>query len=310
MMKWEKKGLIYYPHGEYDWMLDRAMVPVCELVSANLLRIYFSVRDKNGRSTPIYIETNPEYPEKIIRINEKPILTFGNPGSFDDNGITSSSIVRVENRRYLYYIGWNPKVTVSYHLSIGLAISDDDQPFKKFSAGPILDRAIDEPYFNTAPCVMLDDGIWKMWYVSCTGWKMIDNRNEPVYNIKYSVSKDGIKWERTGIVAIDNDSFAEAIGKPFVYKESDVFRMIYSYRSSINYRTNPATSYRLGYAESLDGIKWERLDDRIGIGLSSSGWDSLMMEYASSYVFNEKRYLVYNGNGFGESGFGYAVGQI
>ncbi len=86
--------------------------------------------------------------------------------------------------------------------------------------------------------------------------------------------------------------------------------MIYSYRSSINYRTNPATSYRLGYAESLDGIKWERLDDRVGIGLSNSGWDSLMMEYASSYVFKGNRYLVYNGNGFGESGFGYAVRQI
>ncbi len=208
MMKWQKKGLIYCPHGEYEWMLDRAMVPVCELVSANLLRIYFSVRDKKGRSTPIYIETNPEYPERIIRINEKSILTFGSPGSFDDNGITSSSIVRSENRRYLYYIGWTPKVTVSYHLAIGLAISEGDEPFKKYSSGPILDRAIDEPYFNTAPCVMIDNGIWKMWYVSCTGWKLIDSRNEPVYNIKYSISEDGIKWERTGIIAIDNDFFA------------------------------------------------------------------------------------------------------
>ncbi|GAI85323.1 unnamed protein product, partial [marine sediment metagenome] len=30
-------------------------------------------------------------------------------------------------------------------------------------------------------------------------------------------------------------------------------------------------------------------------------------EYASTYVFNNKRYMLYNGNGFGESGFGYAV---
>lgn len=310
MMNWVKRGLIYCPNGEFDWMLDRAMVPVCELVSADLLRIYFSVRDKKGRSTPIYIETNPEYPEKVMNIIGEPVLAFGNAGSFDDSGITSSCIVKVGSRRYMYYIGWNPKVTVSYHLSIGLALSDGNEPFQKYSDGPILDRAIDEPYFNTAPCVMLDCGIWKMWYVSCTGWKVINNRTEPVYNVKYSVSNDGIKWKRTGIVAIDNDSFAEAIGKPFVYKENGVFSMIYSYRNSINYRTDPSTSYRLGYAESADGIRWERLDERINIGLSKSGWDSLMMEYASSYVFNGKRYLVYNGNGFGDSGFGYAVKQV
>ena len=83
--------------------------------------------------------------------------------------------------------------------------------------------------------------------------------------------------------------------------------MIYSYRNSLNYRTDPQNSYRLGYAESSDGENWKRMDDKLGIGFSEDGWDSIMMEYASSYVFNNKRYLVYNGNGFGETGFGYAV---
>jgi hypothetical protein len=306
-MKWKEKGLIYCPDSDYDWMLDRAMVPVCRLVSDHLLRIYFSVRDKNGRSTPIYLDSEPSAPEKVKRIAGIPILSFGKPGTFDDNGITISSIVQFEGLEYVYYIGWNPRITVAYHLSIGLAIGPIGGPYKKHSEGPILDRSVDEPYFSTAPFVMIDDKMWKMWYVSCNGWKSVDNRLEPVYNVKYCTSFDGINWRRTGITCIENDGFAEAVGKPFVYKENDLFCMIYSYRGSQHYRTDPMFAYRLGYAESFDGVTWIRSDSKLQLPKSTDKWDSIMREYASSYVHDNKRYLVYNGNGFGKTGFGYAV---
>ena len=306
-MNWVKKGLIYVPNKDFDWQQDRAIAPVCDLLSDSVLRIYFSSRDMKGRSTPIYLDTNPEFPEKIISVCGNPILNFGQQGSFDDNGILSSSIVNHGNDKYLYYVGWNPRVNVSYHLSIGLAISKDGGAFEKYSDGPILDRAPKEPFFNTAPFVIKEDNDWKMWYVSCTGWKMINNYPEPLYNVKFAQSSDGINWTREAIVAIETDNFAEAIGKPFVFKENGMYKMIYSYRNSIDYRTNPTKSYRLGYAESTDGINWVRKDEHIGIKFSDNGWDSIMMEYASSYVFKGKRYLIYNGNGFGESGFGYAI---
>lgn len=306
-MNWVKKGFIYKPGGEFDWVKDRAIAPICELLPDERLRIYFSSRDTNGRSTPVFLDTNPEQPEKIVSVSGTPILQFGKLGSFDDNGILSSSIVNFDGKKYLYYVGWNPRVTVSYHLSIGLAISENGAPFEKFSDGPILDRSPQEPFFNTAPFVMKDTNDWKMWYVSCTGWKVVEGSPEPLYNVKYAVSDDGINWTRNGIVAVENDEFAEAVGKPFVYKEEGLYKMIYSYRNSLNYRTDPEYSYRLGYAESADGESWQRMDDKLNIGFSAQGWDSVMMEYASSYVFGGKRYLVYNGNGFGESGFGYAV---
>jgi hypothetical protein len=306
-MKWIKKGLIYKPNKEFEWQQDRAIAPLCELTEDNRLRIYFSSRDMKGRSTPVYLEANPERPEEIYGFSEGPILDLGPQGSFDDNGILSSSLVRDGNRRFLYYVGWNPRVNVSYHLSIGLAISEGNGPFVKIGRGPILDRGIVEPFFNTAPFVLKTGDGWKMWYVSCTGWKMINNYPEPLYNIKYATSPDGINWVREGKVAIETDDFAEAIGKPCVYFEDGVYKMFYSYRNSIDYRTDPDKSYRLGYAESDNGIDWKRMDDKVGIERSKEGWDSVMMEYCSTYVFKGKRYLVYNGNGFGESGFGYAV---
>lgn len=170
-MKWEKKGLIYRTDNRIDWAMDRAIAPVCELLSDQKLRIYFSTRDKSGRSTPVFLESNPEKPENIYNLFSSPILQFGPPGTFDDNGILVSSIVTNGDTKYLYYVGWNRKVEVPYHLSIGLAISDGDAPFRKISDGPILDRSDLEPYFCTAPFVLKENDSWKMWYVSGTGWK-------------------------------------------------------------------------------------------------------------------------------------------
>ena len=307
-MNWIKKGLIFQPDNNYDWMASHASIPVPDSVSDEVLRIYFGTRDKQGRSFPTYIEVLADDPGKIRYIHNQPILALGKSGTFDDNGIMPSWIVNHAGKKYLYYIGWNPQVTVTYRLSIGLAISEDGgKSFSKYSDGPICDRDVHEPYFNTAPCVVVEGSHWKMWYVSCTGWEMINKRPEPRYHIKYALSNDGIHWERTKQVCIDCASLTEAIGRPSVFVANGSYRMLYSYRSIQDYRTDPNQSYRLGYAESADGIHWLRRDDEVGIDRSATGWDSEMLEYGHVFVSRRGTYLFYNGNGFGQSGFGYAV---
>lgn len=306
-MKWIKQGVIFAPNHNYDWMVSHASVPVVDEFREGLLRIYFGTRDGSGRSHTSYIEVEAAHPENILYTHDQPILPLGSPGTFDDSGIMPSWIVNHENKKYLYYIGWNPEVTVSYRLAIGLAVSTDGgKSFQKVSAGPICDRSIDEPFFNTAPCVMVDGGRWRMWYVSCTGWETAGGSYEPRYHVKYAESDDGIVWQKTGRVCIDYDEHTGAIGRPCVFKDGDVYRIFYSHRGICGYRDDPAQSYRLGYAVSNDGLTWQRRDEEVGIEASESGWDSQMIEY--SYVHGTApKYLFYNGNGFGATGFGYAV---
>ena len=308
-MQWTKQGLIFKPNDQIEWMHSHASIPIADLQKNDNIRIYFSTRNKKGKSLPAYIEVDGNNPADIKYIHKQPILELGYLGTFDDSGIMPSWIVNYDNKKYMYYIGWNPQVTVSYRLSIGLAISEDDGiSFQKYSISPICDRSIEEPYFNTAPCVMLDNnGMWRMWYISCTEWRMINNWTEPLYHVKYAESDDGIHWRKNGLVCIDYDEFTHAIGRPCVYKENNIYKMLFSYRSSIDYRTDKTKSYRLGYAESTDGIYWNRKDKEVGIGLSDTGWDSQMIEYCMTYTYKNKRYSLYNGNGFGQSGFGYAV---
>lgn len=307
-MKWIKKGLIFKTENNFEWMVSHAALPVADRVNDKVLRIYFGTRDKEGRSISTYIDVEANNPQNIVHLNDKPILPLGKLGTFDDSGIMPSWIANQENKKYLYYIGWNPQVTVSYRLSIGLAISTDDGfSYEKYSEGPILDRSMEEPYFNTAPCVLMADDLWKMWYVSCTGWTVEKGQTEPLYLIRYAESQDGINWTKYNTNCLDYKFSKEAIGRPCVVKQGGLYKMWYCFRGSIDYRTNKEQSYRIGYAESNDGLKWTRKDDEAGIDRSEDGWDSEMMEYPYVYEHRGKTYMLYNGNGFGKSGFGYAV---
>ena len=120
---------------------------------------------------------------------------------------------------------------------------------------------------------------------------------------KYAESIDGINWKRTNKVVVGLEHKNEyALSKPWVIKENNIYKMWYSYRGNGNIST-----YRIGYAESLDGLNWQRLDDKVGIDVSKTGWDCQMISYPCVFDFNNKRYMLYNGNDYGKSGFGIAV---
>jgi len=307
-MRWIKRGVIFAPDRTFPWMVSHAALPVATHVDGGVLRIYFGTRDERNRTRIAAVDVDGDHPETILRLHDRPLLPLGELGTFDDSGTAPSWVVIHDTVVYLYYIGWNPEVTVPYRLSIGLAVSvDGGTTFERCSTGPICDRDVDEPYFNTSPCVLRDSGLWRMWYTSCTGWETVDGRPEPRYHIKYAESADGLRWRRSGRVCIDYEAVDEAIGRPCVFVADGRYKMLYSYRKVAGYRTDPTQSYRLGYAESSDGLTWTRKDADVGIARSPTGWDSQMIEYCYRFRHGHRTYLLYNGNGFGASGFGYAV---
>jgi predicted GH43/DUF377 family glycosyl hydrolase len=310
-MNWIKKGLIYEPNQKYDWNQSHAQVPVIDKVDEKIWRIYYATRNINNQSNTSYIEVEAGNPANVLYEHTSPVLPLGDMGTFDDSGIMPSSILNIGGKKYLYYIGWNAGTTVSYRLSIGLAISEDNgRTFKKYSNGPIMDRSIYDPCLVASPFVMVEENVFKMWYISGTHWEKINNKPEPFYHIKFAFSKDGINWERDGKICIDYDDFTEGISRPCVLKEKDKYLIFYSFRNNKNYREDKSNSYRLGYARSTNGLDWTREDNAIGIERSKNDWDSEMIAYPYVVEHQNSLYLFYNGNGFGKSGFGYAVMNI
>jgi hypothetical protein len=192
-----------------------------------------------------------------------------------------------------------------------LAVSEDGgRSFKKFSNGPLWDRSYKEPHYSGTSCVLYDEGLWKNWYLSCTGWRKVNGISEPRYHIKYAESHDGIEWKRDGVIAIDyKDDFEAGIVKASVIRRDGIYQMWFSYRNFSNYRSDKSNSYRIGYAESVNGIDWDRKnvgDTPYALDVSEEGWDSIMVEYPHVFEWKGRLLMLYNGNGFGESGFGYA----
>ena len=288
-------------------MWSHSGIPIAMPIDDGVLRVFFGTRDVEGRTRPTFIDVRADDPADVLYVHDRPVLELGTLGAFDGDGVTPASIVRHEGRTFLYYIGWQKSVTVPYRLAIGLAVSDDNGlTFTRVFDGPVVDRTQTDPFFTTAPHVLKEDHQWRMWYVSCTNWLLVDGQPEPVYKIKYAESADGLEWERRDITSLEPRSLEEGLGRPCVLSEG-VYRMWYCYRGSLDYRTDPRTAYRIGYAESGDGVRWDRKDDEVGIDRSDSGWDSVMQAYPYVYEHRGQKYMLYNGNGFGQSGIGYAV---
>ncbi len=306
---WQKKGVIYKPDGTLAHSRSHAQVPYA-YKHKDFLRVYFSSRDDYGQSRPTFIDVDYDDPTKILYIHDTFVLDLGGPGEYDETGAMPSWFVPQANGDiWLYYTGWN-RTHNSYRLSMGLSVSTDGGiTFKKMFRGPIMDRSIDNPLWAAQPSVMYVNGRWMMWYISGQKCEYIHGYPEPYYDCRVAVSEDGIKWTPTGDVALPFDDFLHAVGRPSVFFEDGIFKMYYSYRHTRDYRTDRNQSYRLGYAESKDGFKWERKDDLVGIHKSDNpnDFDYEMIDYAYCYEHNNKKYLLYNGNGFGRAGFGYAI---
>lgn len=305
-MKWTKRGLLFLPGGELDWMQTHATVPLADRIADRRYRIYFATRNRQNMSQIGWVETDLEDPLRILRVSEKPALTLGPLGTFDDSGVFPSWIVTVGDEKYLYYAGWMQGKRVRYYSALGLAVSSDGgRTFRRTSPAPLLHRNEIDPYFTTQCCVHRTADRWRMWYTSALGWEAVGDMETwppeavPRYHIRYAESDDGVGWQREGHVAIDFLSAEEnAITRPCVVEDQGSYRMWYCYRG---------TAYRIGYAESRDGIRWRRRDTEAGIDVSDSGWDSEMIAYPFVFKEGPTYHMLYNGNDFGRTGIGYAT---
>lgn len=307
-MEWTKHGLIFVPDGQQVWNLSHAAVPTVDILD-HCWRIYYASRDRDNRSYTSFIDVEIGNPKKVLYIHEQPILPLGKLGTFDDSGVMPSWVTSVGALKYLFYTGWTTRATIPYQNSIGLAVSrDGGLTFERYADGPLFGNTLAEPYFTGTSCVLVEDGLWRNWYLSCTKWEVINGRPEPFYHLKYADSPDGIHWNRRAQVAIDYQSEAEAgIARASVIRKRNGYCMWFCYRSAYDYRTKRENGYRIGYAESPDGVHWNRRNNISGIDVSPEGWDSQMIAYPHVIKHEDQLFMFYNGNGFGKSGFGYAT---
>ncbi|MEO0411074.1 MAG: hypothetical protein AAF221_04430 [Pseudomonadota bacterium] len=297
MGQWRKLGQICGGLTIGNWAGGFAAVPTAVHLSGDVYRVYVSARDDKQRSRPAWIDVDIKA-LKVTNECAQPVLPLGDLGAFDDSGVMPTWITPRRDGDLMYYIGWNRGVTVPFRNSVGLAKQDERGTWNKLYQGPILDRTRDEPHFVASCAVMEDGDLFHNWYLSCTGWSAAESGPTHHYHIKYATSRDGVDWQRSGHVAIDFVGDEYAISRPSVLRGHDgSWHMWFSTRGD---------HYQIFKATSRNGSDWARTPDPV-LTTSQSGWDAEMVCYPFVFEHAGKRFMFFNGNGYGQSGLGLAV---
>ena len=104
------------------------------------------------------------------------------------------------------------------------------------------------------PSCCIERRRWRMWYVSGSEWRQTESGPRHYYHIRYAESR---RRRRTGVAtAASASTTRRRTNTPSPVRAScatrDGYRMWYAVRGD---------RYRIGYAESADGLTWTRRDD-------------------------------------------------
>ncbi len=298
---WEKKGLIFVPnisgftHGSHPCIMH---------VKDDNHVVAFTGRDKNSKSH-IFLTHAIVNDGRFNLVGEPRLaLSPGPIGYFDCDGAISVCFIRHRNDCYLYYVGWQNLPEGLWICDTGRVVVDTDNlSLRREYSGPVLGRDKNNPLFAAGTAFLIIDGVWHTWYNSGIRWEKTEQGFKHYYGIHHARSENGVDWVCDPNMCISfADKYEYAFGRPSVVIIDGKYCMWFAHRA-----TKDIPTYRIGFASSDDGLKWERNDDLAGIDVSKGGWDSEMICYPYVFEHKGKRYMLYNGNNYGKTGFGLAV---
>ena len=300
--KWEKLGLLYCPSGpsRHPKLETHAANPLPILIEDDIYRVYFSGRDSNNRSSVGVVDIDIAQ-RTVIQEHSDPFFLHGPKGTFYADGVSIGNCYEADGVRYMLFMGWQNPEGSHWRGDIGRLVVNPDLTLELDAEAPLMSFDPLDPVSLSYPWVMKneEDG-YSMWYGSTKTWDA--GNGEMLHVINHASSVDGHTWNRKGLAIPYELGRAQAFSRPTVAIDTEgAFTMWFSYRSG------SGEKYRIGYAESRDGIRWEVALADAGIDVSLDGWDSEMIEYPFVFDHKGQRFMLYNGNGYGKTGFGLAV---
>jgi len=301
-IKWRKLGLLYCPSGtgRHPKLLSHAANPLPILIDGDVYRVFFSARDISQRSSMGAVDIDI-VKRKVVREHSDPFFEHGSEGSFYADGVSIGNCYQVDGERYMLFMGWQTPQGGHWRGDIGRLVVKSDLTLELDSDVPFMTSDEVDPISLSYPWVRKNEGGgFSMWYGSTTTWNA--GNGEMVHVINFASSADGHHWDRQGLAVPYELGIAQAFSRPTVAREAHG-----GYAMWFSYRSGTGEKYHIGHAVSKDGKAWQLALEATGIDVSADGWDSEMIEYPFVFDHEGQRYMLYNGNGYGKTGFGLAV---
>jgi hypothetical protein len=299
-MRWKKLGRLYCPESVHPKLASHAANPLAVLLEGDVYRVFFSGRDVQNRSSVGFVDVDI-IKRELVYTHNKPVFEHGSENSFYSHGVSIGNCYEADGHRYILFMGWQCPVGGHWRGDIGRLVLAPDLSLRIDGDEPFMPTDASDPISLSYPWVIPgSNGDYHMWYGSTATWDA--GNGEMLHVINHAVSNDGHHWQRQGLAVPYRLGTAQAFSRPSVIgNQDDGYHMWFSYRSG------SGEKYRIGYAYSQKGQAWELRLNEAGIDVSTSGWDSEMIEYPFVFDHKGRRFMLYNGNGYGETGFGMAV---
>ena len=216
----------------------------------------------------------------------------------------------------MYYVAWGvPREDGKLANTTGLALSDDrGRTWSHAGESPVL--ALDRPWDHEGTgsvCVLAGGGLFRMYYTALGDYSprpaSVRTRHGevlPHIGVGYAESTDGIRWTKPldGLMVSPRGFAVE----PFEYIVSKPFALRRDGRWTLWVNTF-GTAYRVRSLVSGDGLNWTWTasgpDGDLGVGAAGS-FDDHQRSYAVVVPHEGGLRCWYTGNGFGQTGIGYA----
>jgi len=241
--------------------------------------------------------------------------------NWEGNLINQPRVVKVTDTHWrMYYTGWGA-AGEGTNWALGLAESfDEGVTWQRYQDERIIERGDrDSPdgaaavvpmvvrvgkqkssHLNPLPVTEGAGAAWWMWY---TGGQINPHGHQHIH-LCLAFSDDGIHWRKYEHNPVLTDDFSDnaprsVTSRCYVRHEHGVFQMWYSFAKP---------DYRIRYAESLDGIAWERSPIELALDASPApAWDDQMVEYPEVQVVDGVWRLWFCGNGYGSVGYAEGI---
>lgn len=236
--------------GFVHWIFLVALFQIVLFVAVGLGDVWNQNDQEDFLAGESYNVDTITIPGKVILATEwmkhslNPILE-GSPGSWDEYGIETPSIIKDNGSYKMWYSGYSGSLV----WKVGYAESQDGVTWTKSESNPVLSPGPPGSWDDEAvihPRVLKDGSICKMWY---TG------RNSTGYMIGYAESDDGISWTKSSqnpVLGEEDGWDSYSVVRSHVIRDGPTYKMWYGGGYS------PPFGQGIGYATSTDGLNWTK----------------------------------------------------
>lgn len=209
-----------------------------------------------------------------------PVLSVGTTGSWDQSLVYDPAVLKNGDRYEMWYSGSNGTAN-----RIGYATSADGLTWAKYGSNPVLSPSLAwESNRVFGPTVILDTGVYKMWYAASDG---------TTTRLGYATSLDGVIWTKQSSPVLDvgaADTWDSTyVSRPSVVKIGSTYHLWYT--------GNNGSADRIGHATSTNGINWTKDVSNPIIDLGAPGaWDWLDVYAPSVVPYGDKYLMWYSGS--------------